>query len=268
MAVNNATGSTAFGGTLVARAGVWDAGAMSALVAFVGYGAGGGGFGRLVETVGSTVLTGPWSLNVSATAIEFGSHVWATTRGIWNTPSTVTNEVAFAVAYAPGATPRMWVNGASVTPNVSSGLAGAYTPRAPFQSTVVIGNRAALDRHFDGRIRTLAVWNRSLTNEEMRTAMLWGAQAVPFGLQIFMPFLRGTNLWRNYAPGATEAAKPVSTYRGAFSATDALAGSTSLAWRHGVRARRAWNVRTSAQPFPGRILRPVSDVSVAGWGVG
>lgn len=108
-----------------------------------------------------------------------GQWHWARTLNVWQHHLLTFSYSALAND------PVMYNDGVSVTVTETLTPTGAFG--ASLNQDMVIGNRTAGDRTFDGGLEELAIWNRVLTAVEAKEVYTRGPLAVPTGLVLFMP---------------------------------------------------------------------------------
>jgi hypothetical protein len=131
-------------------------------------GAGGGSAGRLFDVGASGARTLFW--NGTFNAITFNA-LWQTSFGQWYAPagSTPTGAIqSVCITYDQSSVsndPVIYLDGVSVA--VTESLTPAGLPWAETTDPFVFGNRAALDRGWDGWIGEVFVWDRLLSPSEV-----------------------------------------------------------------------------------------------------
>ncbi len=132
------------------------------------------GLGRIVEKIaGATgynwlLDSGGMDLSIGATVV---SSTGGVTLGVWQ---------HVAVIY-DGANARFYVNG------VEKGAPALTAVPSDSTELLRIGNRAANDRTFDGRIAELCFYDHALTATEIQTVRLQGPLALLGGLRAWWP---------------------------------------------------------------------------------
>lgn len=143
--------------------------------------------GRILEKLNST-NNATWNLvtqNVTGSTCKLAfNQITSATAGAWVTTSVVLTFGTTAVITmtynqaAPTVAPVIRVNGS--VPALTNTVAPTGTANVDTGGTYNIGNRNGLDRGMDGRLATIAVWNRVLTAFEIGVAerylaQIWGA---------------------------------------------------------------------------------------------
>lgn len=135
---------------------------------------------------------------------------WTTTNGRWDFPASDSQWNAVAVSYDWGSAsnvPVARVNFASATVTPVTSPAG--TPVIHPNTGYVIGNRAAQDRTWDGRIQHLQFFNVILTADEMDAA-LRRPGSIRRGLLRWWPLLHSTYI-NDYVGGSLPTATALTT---------------------------------------------------------
>ena len=119
---------------------------------------------------------------------------WTTTDGRWSITRPGTGVWTHnLIVYDGGSTtntPTWYVNGSAVS--VSTLVTPVGTPFNPPTEALVLGNRPAGDRVFDGRFAEFAIWNRLLTAAEAVGLGLRGMSPLAYsnGLVEYIPMVR------------------------------------------------------------------------------
>lgn len=135
-------------------------GAYSAEAWIYATGWGGGGLGRVVDRRNSATTAG-WLLFVeqASTSMKFGNNASSFIGGVSN--SVALNEWAHFAGTFDGVTARLYKNGAEIS---NGSIAAAATAGS---SICYVGNRADNTRSFAGRIASVALYARALSDAEV-----------------------------------------------------------------------------------------------------